>query len=330
MIIVILWLLGSAVAIYLSCEYFVNSIEWVGKQFKLTKNATGTILAAFGTALPECVVTLVAVAFGGSPEQKDIGVGAAIGGPLVLATLAYAVVGWTFLSSKKCKNKPIISKATALRLGFDQIWFLKIFIFKIILGLIAFGFKPWLGLAFLLAYALYVRQQLGGTDDLEHLDFIEPLKIRPHDSNPSPHWALLQTALAIIVIFFSSRLFVHQLEILGPWLGVPPQMVALLFSPIATELPEIMNAIIWVRQGKQILAFANISGAMMIQATLPSALGIFFTTWMLDKALIWGAMITMMSILGLYFLLRKHALTSQRLACFGLFYVFFLIGLYFI
>jgi cation:H+ antiporter len=68
-----------------------------------------------------------------------------------------------------------------------------------------------------------------------------------------------------------------QIEAVGPWLGLDPQLTALLFSPLATELPEIMNAVIWVRQGKERLALANISGAMMIQATIPTAFGLFFT-----------------------------------------------------
>ena len=72
-----------------------------------------------------------------------------------------------------------------------------------------------------------------------------------------------------------------------------PQLVALLLSPIATELPEILNAVIWVRQGKTSLALGNISGAMMIQATVPSALGIFFTPWLLSPALLWAAAVTM-------------------------------------
>ncbi|MDR3502509.1 MAG: sodium:calcium antiporter [Legionella sp.] len=323
-------LVVSACVIYFSCEFFVNAIEWVGQKFNVTKNATGTILAAFGTALPESVVTFVAVVFGTTPEQKEIGVGAAIGGPLVLATIAYAVVGWVFITQKKNNGKQIISKTTERRLGKDQRWFMSIFIFKIALGLFAFTFKPWLGIAFLMAYVLYVRQEMKGEDDPEHLDFIEPLKIRPHDENPPKFWALLQTILSLIVIFISSRVFVHQLEIIGPILGLAPQMVALLLSPVATELPEIMNAVIWVRQGKQILALANISGAMMIQATVPSALGIFFTPWILDNASIWGAVITLVSIFGLYLLLQKSALTGARLAYFGLFYVVFAVGLYFI
>ena len=52
------------------------------------------------------------------------------------------------------------------------------------------------------------------------------------------------------IVFAASQLFVAQLEWAGPALGLPAALTALLFSPIATELPEVMNAIIWVRQGK--------------------------------------------------------------------------------
>jgi cation:H+ antiporter len=70
---------GSAIAIYLSCDFFVNGIEWVGHRLKVSQAATGTILAAFGTALPESVVTFAAVVFGTGEAERDIGVGAALG-----------------------------------------------------------------------------------------------------------------------------------------------------------------------------------------------------------------------------------------------------------
>ena len=38
-------LLGSAVAIYLACEFFVNGVEWVGRKFAVGQQATGSILA---------------------------------------------------------------------------------------------------------------------------------------------------------------------------------------------------------------------------------------------------------------------------------------------
>ncbi len=96
---------------------------------------------------------------------------------------------------------------------------------------------------------------------------------------------------------------------------------------MATELPEIMNAVIWVRQGKDQLALANISGSMMIQATVPSAFGLFFTSWMFDSALFLAGGVTVISVLALLILLRRDALTPARLSLFGLFYAGFALGL---
>src|ERR1700761_5763826 len=97
----LLILIASAAVIYVACELFVNGVEWIGHRFDVGQKATGTILAAFGTALPESVVTFVAVAFGVGAADKDIGVGAAMGGPLVLGTVAYAVVGVAMLIGRK-------------------------------------------------------------------------------------------------------------------------------------------------------------------------------------------------------------------------------------
>jgi cation:H+ antiporter len=66
---------------------------------------------------------------------------------------------------------------------------------------------------------------------------------------------------------------------------------------------------------------------MMIQATVPSALGLLFTPWLLDKSLVWAAIVTMIAIGGLFWSLRRERLTAARLACFGLLYVVFVCGL---
>jgi cation:H+ antiporter len=329
MMVTLALLLGSAVVIYLACEYFVNAVEWVGHRFGVSRTAVGTVLAAFGTALPESVVTLVAVVFGKTPDAKDIGVGAALGGPLALSTLAYAVVGAMFLLDRARRHKKIAQEFSTDNLAHDQAWFLGVFVFKVALGLAAFAWKPWLGGLFLAAYALYVWRELrdeGGEDGGEGGFEFEPLKLRPHAEHPATAWAVLQTGAALVVIFFASQLFVHQLEIVGPWLGLSPQLVALLLSPIATELPEILNAVIWVRQGKTALALGNISGAMMIQATVPSALGIFFTPWLLGAPLLWGAGITMVAIVAMLLLLKRQALTAARLFAMAGLYVVFAVG----
>jgi len=318
-------LILSAGLIYGACEFFVNGVEWVGRKVGIGQTAVGTVLAAFGTALPESVVTFVAVVFGHGAASKDIGVGAALAGPLVLGTVAYAVVGLSILANRK-RHGSIRLHADQRRLARDQGWFLLIFVCKIGLGLVVFSFKPWLGIAFLAAYALYLWQEMRSEEAEAHHE-LEPLKLRPAAADPALAWALLQTLLALAVIFAASQVFVDQLGRVGPWLGIPPTITALLLSPLATELPETMNAIIWIRQGKQKLALANISGAMMIQATVPSALGLFFTPWRFDAALTLSGVITLLSILGMFLLLRRERLTAPRLALFGLLYLVFGAGL---
>jgi cation:H+ antiporter len=130
------------------------------------------------------------------------------------------------------------------------------------------------------------------------------------------------------VIFAASHLFVGQLDAIGPWLGMPPQSVALLLSPIATEMPETMNAIIWVRQEKEQLALANISGAMMIQATVPAAFGIFATPWMFERPLIIASSVTVFAITSLLLMFPSGRVTGERLSRVSLFYLLFVGALF--
>ena len=326
MLVAVIALLLSAGFVYWACEYFVNGVEWVGRKAGISQNAVGTVLAAFGTALPESVVTFVAVVFGHDASAKNIGVGAALGGPLVLATIAYPIVGIMLLLTRSQQpNRPI--EVNRPRLSRDQSWFLLIFAFKIALGFVAFSLKPWLGWLFLAAYAAYTWVEVRHEGDAPEGE-LEPLMFEAKAANPGWLMVTLQSVLALVVIFAASHVFVSQLGAVGPWLGIPSTVVALLLSPIATELPETMNAIIWIRQGKHRLALSNISGSMMIQATVPTALGLFFTHWLFDGALTVAGVVTAVAIAGLLILLRCNALTPVRLALFALGYVAFGLGIW--
>ena len=270
------------------------------------------------------LTAFIAVIFGNTDAERDIGVGAALGGPLALSTLAYGVVGLTLMGSPRLKVRRKESlDVDCRRLSRDQGWFLSIFLCKLALGLIAFPGKPWFGFLFLGAYALYVWKELQCAESISEGRGLEPLKIRPRDSDPALIWAVLQTMAALMVIFAASRVFVSQLDVIGPWLGMPPQLVALLLSPIATEMPETMNAIIWVRQGKERLALANISGAMMIQATVPTAFGLFATSWLFDRPLIVAAGVTALAVVALFLMFRGGRVTGKRLSWASLLYLLF-------
>jgi cation:H+ antiporter len=339
-------LVACAAVIYVACEWFVNAVEWLGQRLRVGPLAVGTVLAAFGTALPESVVTFVAVVFGTGASQKDIGVGAAMGGPLALATVAYGVTGWMMLTRRR--RTQVNAKVLVLaggpagntsvappeqvprddvgdlgKLARDQRWFLAIFVVKVALGLVAFAVKPWLGLLFFAAYAVYFWREIRGGGGHGESEDLEPLLLQRRRPQPATWAVVTQTLATLIVIFVASQVFVRQLDTIGPMLGLPAAVTALLLSPIATELPEIMNAIIWVRQGKTRLALANVSGAMMIQATVPSGLGLLFTPWRFDTALLTSGLATMAAIGYLLILLRSGRFTARTVSFAALFYLGF-------
>ena len=61
-------------------------------------------------------------------------------------------------------------------------------------------------------------------------------------------------------------------------LNVDSVLLALVVAPVATELPETFNSVIWVRQGKDTLAMGNITGAMVFQSTIPTVIALLFAS----------------------------------------------------
>jgi cation:H+ antiporter len=281
------------------------------------------VLAAVGTALPESVVTFVAVVFGSGKSTDEIGVGAAMGGPLVLATLAYATVGALAWHRRRSHPERPRAEVDLEHLARDQTWFVVIFVVKVSLGLVAFAWKPWLGLLFFAAYVVYFTRELRASGGHQSATELDPLLLQRHRAAPTTLAVLAQTVGSLSVIFVASQLFVAQLEWAGPAFGLEPAVVALLLSPIATELPEVMNAVIWMRQGKTQLALANISGAMMIQATVPSGLGILFTPWDFDGPLLLSGVVTLAAIGWTLTLLKRRRLSPALLTAAGGFYLVF-------
>ena len=69
-----------------------------------------------------------------------------------------------------------------------------------------------------------------------------------------------------------------------PGAGRVAAHLSLIITPIATELPEKINSVIWVGQGKDTLALGNITGAMVFQSCFPVVFGMLFTEWDLQGA----------------------------------------------
>jgi cation:H+ antiporter len=70
---------------------FTNAVEWAGLRLGLGTGPVGSLLAAVATALPESVIPVVAIISG--EQTGQIAIGAILGAPFLLGTLALLLVG---------------------------------------------------------------------------------------------------------------------------------------------------------------------------------------------------------------------------------------------
>src|SRR3954468_21368599 len=99
-------LIVSLLVILAGAELFTNGVEWVGEGFGLSEGAVGSVLAAVGTALPETLLPIIAIV-SGHETGEDIGVGAILGAPFMLTTLAMVVVAVAVLIFARGGRRPL-------------------------------------------------------------------------------------------------------------------------------------------------------------------------------------------------------------------------------
>jgi cation:H+ antiporter len=265
---------------------FTNAVEWLGQRLNMDEGAVGALLAAVGTALPESVIPIVALASGGGPEAEEIAIGAIIGAPFLLATLAMLLVVGSAHVYKRRREQGIEVALDERATKRDLAWFLALMPIGLLLGISgAPDAVKYAGAVVLVAgYAGYVTRTVKSGGDAGDADELDALYFdTSKDDPPNTLQMVVQFVFSLAAIIIGAELFVGAVEEIAKSAGVSPLVLALVLAPLATEMPEKANSVLWVRRGKDALALGNITGAMTFQATLPVALGLTFTHWDLDR-----------------------------------------------
>src|SRR5215472_10487496 len=286
-------LAASFAVMVIGALVFPNAVEWAGVRLDLGHGAVGSVLAAVATAMPESLIPVVAILQG--RQAGGIAVGAIVGAPFLLATLAMAVCGAAALIYRaRREGAPLRPdrRATAR----DLLVVLCALPLAIAVGLL--GTRPlrFTGAAVLLAaYAVVTwktiaeaRQEGGGAEPASL--YFDTTK----DDPPNTFQILAQTLAGLGLLIGAAQLFVNSIEHLAHGLGADALTLTLVIAPLATELPEKLNSVVWIRQGKDTLALGNITGAMVFQSMPLVAFGMVFTDWRLTAP----ALLAMLAALG--------------------------------
>jgi len=101
--------------------------------------------------------------------------------------------------------------------------------------------------------------------------------------------------VGLVAITLGAHLFIGYVEDMSKMLGIAPLILSIIITPIATELPEKMNSVMWIARKKDTLALGNITGAMVFQSCFPVVFGILFTPWDLRGITMVSAIIALCS-----------------------------------
>jgi cation:H+ antiporter len=342
----VLVLLISLVIILFAAELFTNGIEWMGRKLGLGEGAVGSVLAAVGTALPETLIPIIAIVFATAEGAHEIGVGAILGAPFMLSTLAMFVTGMGVLAFRARRSTGTTLAVDTGVLAHD----LRYFFIGYTLAIGAAFLPPdlsvgrWIVAIVLIGlYAWYVKGHLQG-EASDHAGDLAPLRMHRLDlnghrldpSDPRLRVIALQVIAAIGLIIVGAIFFIDAVNNVAHALGVSEVLLALVIAPIATELPEKFNSIIWVRQNKDTLALGNITGAMVFQSTIPTVVGLVFaaSTWVVGEGSYTAFASAALALIATAVIFiparRRGGLDAKHLLIGGVFYLgylLFVIGL---
>ena len=326
----IAWLLVSLGVILVGAEVFVNGVEWLGKRLNLSEGAVGSVLAAVGTALPETLIPIIAIVFSPGEAGHEIGIGAILGAPLMLSTLAMFVTGAAVVIFRRRRVHGAKVVADYSTMSRDLGFFVIVYAVAVLTGLIPPGFRNIqliIAGSLVIAYCWYVFVLVREERDIEGDDVLPKCYFAPRKENPSLMVILLQVVVALGFIIVGASLFVDSVSSIAVLYGVPAFVLALIITPVATELPEKFNSVIWVSREKDTLALGNITGAMVFQSSLIPAIGIILTDWQLTTGALLAALIAIVSAGFLYWEIKtKKHITAPMLLLGGAFYLLFILG----
>ena len=264
---------------------FTNAVEWIGHKLEVGVGAVGSILAAVGTAMPETLIAIVALV-GTMEGSEDVAVGAIVGAPFLLATLAMGLVGLFAYLYRDKRDQGLQLNVHRPTLERDLLFFLVLFAIG---GALAWGppapLRIAVGIVFLLAYVGYIALTLKGGGEVQSEESLNPLifeRRAERREDPSMLLCVIQLVVGLGAMVGGAHLFVEELLKLAESIGAEPLVLALILAPLATELPEKVNSFFWVREGKDALALGNITGAMVFQSMIPVGIGLIFTSWELN------------------------------------------------
>ena len=298
----ILQFAAGTVLLYYGADFLILGSKSIASKFKIPPIVVGITLVAFGTSLPELIVSIIAILKG----ESGMVIGNVVGSNIANIGLVLAVTA-IFV--------PIVFSFKKISV---DLYFLIFITFLPLLFMYLGDLVLWQGVCFLLLLGGYCWYLFNKDHDYEE---------DHSDENLSDGLTIyLKIIFGIIGLGLGAHVFVLGAKGIAIALGVSSLVIGMSIVALGTSLPELSASIAAAKHGETGLIIGNIIGSniMNIVAVLGFTLLISPISVEFSHVAIHGIFMVVLT-LGLFFLLKfKGGVTNFSAGVLILIYIIFL------
>ena len=292
----------GTILLYFGADYLILGSKSIASKFKIPPIVVGITLVAFGTSLPELIVSIIAILKG----ESGIVIGNVVGSNIANIGL---VLGVTAILT------PIIFSFK--KISFD-IYFLIVITFLPLLFIYLGELVLWQGICFLLLLGGYCWHLFNKDHEYDE---------NHSDENLSDGLTIsLKIIFGIIGLGFGAHIFVLGAKGIAIALGVSSLVIGMSIVALGTSLPELAASLAAAKHNEKDFVIGNIIGSniMNIIAVLGFTLLIHPISVEFTEVFMHGIFMVTLT-LGLFFILKfRGGITKTSAGILLLIYIMFL------
>jgi len=252
---IISFLLGIILLNYCS-ELLIDNGSLLAKKYNISKMIIGMTLVAFGTSLPEFVVSL----FASFQGKIDLVMGNVVGSNIANIGLVLGLSG--IIYKIRCNFKEIRLDITFLII--TTISFLGILYFNQFDDLYAFF------LILILFIYIYILIKFNKVDNISEDinledDIVIDAYITPYDSSSKLYFFIILGALGLAV---GSYFLIESSILIARYFNIPEMVIGATAIALGTSLPELVTSLKAAKKNEFELVLGNIFGSNIINIVL--------------------------------------------------------------
>ena len=292
----------GTILLYFGADYLILGSKSIASKFKIPPIVVGITLVAFGTSLPELIVSIIAILKG----ESGIVIGNVVGSNIANIGL---VLGLTAILT------PIVFSFKKISL---ELYFLIVITFLPFLFIYLGELVLWQGICFLLLLGGYCWHLFN--------------KDHEYDENHSDENLSHGLTISIKIIFgiiglgFGAHIFVLGAKGIAIALGVSSLVIGMSIVALGTSLPELAASLAAAKHNEKDFVIGNIIGSniMNIIAVLGFTLLIHPISVEFTEVFMHGIFMVTLT-LGLFFILKfRGGITKSSAGILLLIYIIFL------